>query len=407
MEKRHINEPHPAQENALIENARVYALHLFNQNSDPRLVFHNFHQAAQVVQLVEEIGLGNNASTDQIQMAQVAAWLHNSGYLFDYAHPNRHSKELTATFLSRQSISELQKERILNCLEVLQQAPKDPTPEAALLLDAYHAQLYGTSFFEHTPLWKLELELIPGKEFSMADWTRFLFQHLLNVRFYTSFAKEKYEPTLAKNLLEQKEITEKNESRQQRDQLTDYRRFKQVERKVPTSGIQTFFRTNYRNHINLSAIADNKANIMISVNAILISVVISVVSYQNTTEVHPMVLMAALIFVMTGLCSLIFAVLSARPKVTNIHKKGTPDAEDRMRNIVFFGNFVHMKMEEYEEAMDAVFRDSELLYGNLSRDLYHLGKVLDKKYKYLSISYNIFMIGFAVTVLTFLVALLS
>jgi hypothetical protein len=57
--------------------------------------------------------------------------------------------------------------------------------------------------------------------------------------------------------------------------------------------------------------------------------------------------------------------------------------------------------------MDAVLRDGELLYGNMVRDLYFLGKVLDKKYRYLTMSYNIFMIGFIATVITFLIAIFS
>ena len=71
-------------------------------------------------------------------------------------------------------------------------------------------------------------------------------------------------------------------------------------------------------------------------------------------------------------------------------------------DIVFFGNFVNLELEEYEEAMDAVLREGELMYGNMVRDLYFLGKVLDKKYRYLTNSYNIFMVGFVATVLIFL-----
>ena len=66
------------------------------------------------------------------------------------------------------------------------------------------------------------------------------------------------------------------------------------------------------------------------------------------------------------------------------------------KNIIFFGNFVNLELEEYEEAMDAVLREGELMYGNMVRDLYFLGKVLDKKYRYLTNSYNIFMVGFVV-----------
>ena len=118
-----------------------------------------------------------------------------------------------------------------------------------------------------------------------------------------------------------------------------------------------------------------------------------------------MVLMPVIIFLISGLSSLIFAVLSARPKVTKLNAPST-SKEEVNKNIVFFGNFVHMDVNAYENAIDTMFRSSELIYGNLTRDLYHLGKVLDKKYRLLSIAYNIFMVGFGATVLTFLVALL-
>jgi hypothetical protein len=231
---------------------------------------------------------------------------------------------------------------------------------------------------------------------------------LLRARYYTAAGKKEFEAELAQNILAQKKLVDRNRHKVYIDQAegANLQKYGSIERKVPVSGVQTFFRTNYRNHINLSAIADNKANIMISVNAILISVLISIISYKNITETNPMVLMPVVIFLVTGLSSLIFAVLSARPKVTSLHGVDVQPEEAR-RNIVFFGNFVRMDVEAYEEALDAVFRDSELLYGNMTRDLYHLGKVLDKKYRYLTVSYNIFMIGFVATVVTFMIALLT
>jgi hypothetical protein len=222
-----------------------------------------------------------------------------------------------------------------------------------------------------------------------------------------SIWKTNLRASAGKHILEQKALVEKYQKQAEKSKKEpEYRKFQAIEKKVPTSAIQTFYRTNYRNHINLSAIADNKANIMISVNAILISVIISAISYKNITETTPMILMPAITFLITGLASLTCAVLSARPKVTNLNTPDTPPA-DRQRNVVFFGNFVGMKLEEYEEAIDAMFRSGELIYGNMTRDLYYLGKVLDKKYKYLTLSYNIFMVGFAATVITFLIALLT
>ncbi|MBX2927165.1 MAG: hypothetical protein KF852_04960 [Saprospiraceae bacterium] len=177
-----------------------------------------------------------------------------------------------------------------------------------------------------------------------------------------------------------------------------------IERKIPRRGIQSFFRTNYRNHINLSAIADNKANIMISVNSILISVLITILSYRNIAETNPKVLLPVILFLVSGLCSLIFAVLAARPKVTRLHS-GAQIPDLSKSNLVFFGNFVSLPLEDYEEAMGRLFRDGELLYGNMVRDMYYLGKVLDKKYRYLTVSYTLFMVGFIASVLLFIVTL--
>ena len=73
--------------------------------------------------------------------------------------------------------------------------------------------------------------------------------------------------------------------------------------------------------------------------------------------------------------------------------------------MIYFGSYVKLKLEEYESIMDEVFRDGKLIYGNMIRDMYFLGKVLDKKYRFLIISYNIFMVGFVITVLSFLVIL--
>jgi hypothetical protein len=89
-----------------------------------------------------------------------------------------------------------------------------------------------------------------------------------------------------------------------------------------------------------------------------------------------------------------------------VNPEGTT-IEEAKRNITFFGNFVTLELEEYEEAMDEVFSDSSLLYGNMVRDLYFLGKVLEKKYRFLSMSYNLFMVGFIATVLSFVIVLFS
>ncbi len=390
----------------LAEHAARFALQLFNERADNRLVYHNFSKTAAVVEILHRLGQENRFDPDLILIAELAAWMVDTGYLNDYENPVPASLSWARLCFEKIGLSpEIQAEALQTLEAALGSSPPE-TLSAQLLHDALLAWHYGEDFTEKSALLRLELELAGGRRYSPAEWARLEWEGLLQSHYFTPKGKLLYSPILTKNLTEFKSWLDKNPHIHQELDSRPPELFKNLERKTPVSGNQTFFRTNYRNHINLSAIADNKANIMISVNAILISVIITILTYKNLTESTPMILMPSVIFLVSGLSSLIFAVLSARPKVTSLNQ-GVQDLLEARKNIVFFGNFVSLSPEQYEEALDAVLRDSRLLYGNMARDLYHLGKVLDKKYRYLTISYNLFMVGFIATVLSFLVLLFA
>ena len=382
--------------------AQQHVLQFFNAEGDNRLVYHSYRQTARIARTVTAIAEADYYPNDIAETAQLAAWFVNVGYADDYAAPLAASVARAETFLQQQNYPTA---KVLRCLRSL--ADEQPhAPQEQVLRDAVHAVRYGEDFAVQLPLERLERELMQGRQYNKVDWAQHQLQALLGVRFYTDYGRRTYAPRLAQHLLEQKAAVEKALRNQPATSISGLdRKFQNLERKQPNSGVQTFFRTNYRNHIHLSAIADNKANIMISVNAILISVIITILTYQNITEAKPAILLPAVIFLCSGLTSLIFAVLSARPKVTNVNF-ANESLDHIQRNLVFFGNFVQLDLDRYEQALDTILRDGELLYGNMGRDLYYLGKVLDKKYRFLTVSYNVFMIGFGATVLTFLVAFL-
>lgn len=390
---------------ALVSAAKTYVLNLFNEYGDARLTYHNYRQAAEVYDIVNEIALAERSIPEEQEIAELGAWFYLTGYLVDANNPEETAIKTAEKFLTKQNESNVKKSDLKACLKSFEQNAVPSTKAAKILSDAANAWACTEDLEDKNALLKLELELLQHEKYSKADWTQYCLQRIISAKYYTAYAKEKYEVKTSKNLLIQKSLVEKNrDNLKVNDEEAPLRIFEKIERKLPERATQTFFRANYRNHINLSQIADNKANIMISVNAILISVILSIVSYQNFSERNPAILAPVVIFVIAGLASLIFAVLSARPKVTSINK-GKKTINEIRKNIVYFGNYIDLTIEEYEEAMDAVMRDGELMYGNLTRDLYYLGKVLDKKYRLLTLSYNIFMVGFATTVLFFLIAL--
>jgi len=390
---------------SIIVQTRQQLLKLFNQKHDARLVYHNYPQTITILDTIQKIGKAQKVTTQVQETAMLAAAFSAIGYLEDYQNPRSAAIQSARTFLHQH---EYAPESIKQVTQTIESAfrQKPGTAAEALLLDATASVRYGDDFDNQNALLRLELELMEQQKLGKTAWRKRQLDELMQVQFFTPYGKIHFAPKLAQHILKLKKQVEKAKPslpKKATPTLPD-RPFQQLDTDTPNRAVQTFFRTTYRVHINLSAIADNKANIMISVNAVLVSVLITFLSYRNIGETQPRILLPIILFIVTGLTSLTFAVLSARPKVTRLNAEQSDPVKIR-RNVAFFGNFVNLELNQFEEAMDAMLRDDELVYGNMSRDLYFLGKVLDRKYHFLSLSYNVFMIGFFATAITFLIVL--
>lgn len=166
-------------------------------------------------------------------------------------------------------------------------------------------------------------------------------------------------------------------------------------------GIETMFRTSLRNHIQLSQIADNKANIMLTISGAIIAFVLG--SLFPRFGQTPRLILPTCVLVGVCVLSLVFAIISTIPKITR-GEYSRDEIKNKSGNLLFFGNFYKMSLEDFEWGINEVIKDKDYLYGSMIRDFYNLGKVLSTKYKYLRISYMIFMIGMIVSVLAFAAA---
>lgn len=165
------------------------------------------------------------------------------------------------------------------------------------------------------------------------------------------------------------------------------------------------FKTTYQTHNNLSALADHKANMMLSINTIVLSIIASTLIPKIMDSSHTKLIIPAILLMFVCLVSIVFATLSTRPKITEGHVK-REDIISRKSNLLFFGNFYNMKLNEFQWGVKEMIKDPDFLYNSMSRDIYFLGVVLSKKYRYLSICYNIFMYGLIISVLAFALAFL-
>ena len=164
-------------------------------------------------------------------------------------------------------------------------------------------------------------------------------------------------------------------------------------------GVETMFRTAYRVNMDLSSLADAKANIMISINGLIVSILIA--SISPGIEKNPWLLIPTSLFLVGCLVSLIFAVLAARPRIQT-EQITLRDVRNRAANLLFFGNFSHLTRDDFVTGMRELMVDSRALYESMMLDVYGVGVVLQKKYTMLRFSYTAFLIALVVGVLGFI-----
>jgi hypothetical protein len=166
------------------------------------------------------------------------------------------------------------------------------------------------------------------------------------------------------------------------------------------TGINSFFRILSNNLNQQNMLADNKSNIMISINTVVLSLVIG--SSARNIEYWQNLFVPIIMFVITSLLTTVFAVLATRPNFV----KGSVtqnDLDSKKSNLLFFGNFTSLSLPDFEDSMLTMLKDDEYLYRSILADFYGQGKVLKRKYLLLTYSYNIFLIGLILSVIVFVI----
>lgn len=164
---------------------------------------------------------------------------------------------------------------------------------------------------------------------------------------------------------------------------------------------ETMFRTALASHLQLSAMADQKAGLMISINSIIISVVITFL--VSEVESNPRLLVPMTLLILVCLATITLALLSTRPSVRSKAQRSTLDKSKI--DLLFFGDYLALSRSEYKEAMKQLIKDEEQVKETMIDNIYAQGFVIERKYRLLKITYLVFMIGFPLVLLSFLVVL--
>lgn len=409
----------------LIQEAQTQVSSLLSDKLSKNIKFHTLTHTQEVVAGCQTMADYYKLNEEDRFALILAAWFHDTGYTGGESagHEDR-SIEIANQFISRHAIAENIKTKVVGCINAtrLPQSPENLIEQIICDADLFHL---GTGAFEEkSKLLRRELIDFGDNDLSKKAWRKINVRFLQRHEYFTDYAKTNLEPEKQKHLAalmekeedEQPEAAEKKEKGKEKEKDRDKEKGKDKNKekdpqailaaekakkaKEAERGISTVFRIMAQNQNNLSGMADSKANILISVNSIILSIILSTMFVQ--IEKTPNLLFPVIIMVSVCVAAIVFAILATRPNVSH----GTftqEDIKNKKTNLLFFGNFHGMGLQDYSWAMEEMLGDRDYLYSSVVKDNYFLGLVLAKKYRYLRIAYNIFMWGLIVSILAFAV----
>lgn len=398
----------------LLATAEQFVKTFFEENISPEYVFHNFAHIQAVVDSVLEIGQGYELPQRDLTILQLAAWFHDLGYDKGPANHEDRSIRYASDFLKEHQFPENEIDVVKNCIQATKVPQHPDNLLEEILCDADMSHLGKESYWDRCGRIRQELLVTQQMIMSEQEWVDFEINFMEQHRYHTPVATQLYDERKQRHirqLYKQKARLNPDEAQEIEEQLQEDKKKKKdkIEKQIRKNekelkqlnlgrGVETMYRTTYRTHITLSAIADNKANIMMSITAIVISIVVSTMIPKF--ETMPKLIVPTIFLLAVCLVAMIFATLSTRPKVTT----GTftrEDIEQRRTNLLFFGNYFNMTLDDFQWGMMEMIKDNDFLYSSMTRDLYYLGKVLATKYYYLRICYAVFMYGLIAAVIVF------
>jgi hypothetical protein len=161
------------------------------------------------------------------------------------------------------------------------------------------------------------------------------------------------------------------------------------------STVDYVLRNVHQQLVALSSQADLKANIMITVTAILLSLSLT---HLDEGRLRP----SAITFAGFLLAALIFALLSVLPKFPFPGQRRRE--RHAPRDLLFFNHVAAMPQDDYVRAMAGVLERDSSAYEALARNLHNQSVyLLQAKYRYLTMSYLAFLGGVIAATVAYIV----
>lgn len=391
----------------VLSKVKKYIGETFREKGSSESYYHNFKHTAEVAKAAEEIAVALGINDDEKEVLLIASWFHDIGHIEACDGHEDIGIEMAHKFLKGIGYPENKIETVVSLINAtrLPRNPQNTLEEIICDADLHHL---GTNDFErNTERYKNEVEAIKGGKIPDSEWLANNLKFMNEHKFYTAYAKQRFDTQKNINYIKTKKKLKKANKNLKDDKEpgssdlnVDKKKVKDKDKGAGRS-IETMFRNTVRTHVEFSSMADTKANIMISVNTLILTIIVSIMVRKLDTNPHLIIPTAML--TLSSMVTLVYAILVTRPKVTR-GMFTEEDIKEKKVNLLFFGNFHKMSLKDFTWGMKEMIKDKEFLYDNMIMDFYFLGQVLGQKYQRLRICYTFFMYGLIISVLAYAIA---
>ena len=319
--------------NTLLKESEEFIIDYFAEHLSANYVFHDPEHTAQTVAAAKTIGEGFHLNDKEMQILLLATWFHDTGYAHGPVDHEDRSCQIASEFL-KDKISDEDLEEVKACIQATKVPQMPQNLLQQIICDADLSHLGMKTYWERNSKLRQEFTLTRNSIMNDNEWVEFELEFMVNHEYHTEVARALLNKRKAKNiqkLLKQKKrlnpkmaltVDELNllDGKKKKDRHSLEKVLLESEAEIKLSrfgrGVETMYRTTYRTHTNLSSMADSKANLMLSVNAIVISILVSNLLPKLIDEFTVTLFVPFILLTITCLGSMVYATLSTRPKIT-------------------------------------------------------------------------------------------
>ncbi len=355
-------------------------------NINPAYIIHDISYLNKLIKKANKLFKKDPLNSSDQNLTHALIYFYFLGYSSDKNNPLQKSVSEAQAYLVGNGYTEDQIKLVTQGLASLNSFDRIHSKPHAIAHDVLYTKFSSKKILEFMSKGLEEQNIASDQKTDEVKWISQTLDDMIEHKYNTKVAKKKWK-------------------QRKRDNIKLLRRhLNKIKRKSSlTSNKQamTMFKTSSRNQIDLINIADKKAGIMITVNAVLITILLPLFA-SYIIDMSYFIIPSVILIITCGL-SIVLATLATKPSTTD-----TPSHQDYIsgnKSLFYFRNFINLNKEEYRENIqELIVRDAQF-ENAVVNGLYDQGITLGIKYRKLTWCYWIFAIGMALTILSLLVSL--